>query len=93
MGGFWCVTLFVWPHYNSERRILPDVLNLQLDQRKFIVSEQFIEVGLITNNDGGGGECIVYAEEHSDGQHEHDWLDSFCGVPSLFLAFTPHNNG
>ena len=47
-------------HYNSERRILPDVLNLQLDQRKFIVSEQFIEVGLVTNNDGGGGESIVY---------------------------------
>ena len=60
VGWFWCVTLFVWPHYNSERRILPDVLNLQLDQRKFIVSEQFIEVGLITNNDGGGGESIVY---------------------------------
>jgi hypothetical protein len=57
----------------SERRILPDVLNLQLDQRKFIVSEQFIEVGLVTNNDGGGGESIVYAQEeeiHSG----HDWL-------------------
>ena len=63
----------MWPHYNSERRILPDVLNLQLDQRKFIVSEQFIEVGLVTNNDGGGGESIVYAQEeeiHSG----HDWL-------------------
>ena len=44
----------------SERGVLLDVLNLQLDQRKFIVSEQFIEVGLITNNDGGGGESIVY---------------------------------
>ena len=78
----------MWPHYNSERRNLPDVLNLQLDQRKFIVSEQFIEVGLITNNDGGGGESIVYAEEE---EIQHDWLDSRFVGSSLFLAFTPNN--
>ena len=77
----------MWPHYNSERRILPDVLNLQLDQRKFIVSEQFIEVGLITNNDGGGGECIVYAEEE---EIQHDWFDSrFCGVLTFSGIYPP----
>ena len=83
----------MWPHYNSERRILPDVLNLQLDQRKFIVSEQFIEVGLITNNDGGGGECIVYAQEeeiHSGIHSGHDWLDALrFGVVLTFSGISP----
>ena len=51
------VPLVVWPHCKTNvRGGGPDVLNLQLDQRKLIVSEQFIEIGLIANNDGGGGD-------------------------------------
>lgn len=50
----------------------PDVLNLQLDQRKLIVSEQFIEIGLIANNDGGGGDSKVQTQQQQ--QEEHDWL-------------------